>query len=46
MNMMSQAVGNQNVTVVLQGDAAEIFRVVRTENQRYYKSNGYSPLTV
>ena len=46
MDMMSQVVGNQNVTVVLQGDAAEIFRVVRTENQRYYKSNGYSPLTV
>lgn len=46
MDMMSQVVGNQNVTVVLQGDASEIFRVVRTENQRYYKSNGYSPLTI
>ena len=46
MEMMSQAAGAQNVTVVLQGDAAEIFRVVRTENQRYYKSNGYSPLTI
>ena len=46
MNAISDAMGNQNVTVVLQGDAAEIFRVVRTENQRYYKSNGYSPLTI
>ena len=46
MDMMSQVVGNQNVTVVLQGDAAEIFRVVRTENQRYYNSNGYYPFTV
>lgn len=46
MDMMAQTVGSQNVTVVLQGDAAEIFRVVRTENQRYYKSNGYSPLTI
>lgn len=46
MNAISDAMGSQNVTVVLQGDAAEIFRVVRTENQRYYKSNGYSPLTI
>lgn len=46
MNAISNAMGSQNVTVVLQGDAAEIFRVVRTENQRYYKSNGYSPLTI
>ena len=46
MNAISGAMGSQNVTVVLQGDAAEIFRVVRTENQRYYKSNGYSPLSI
>ena len=42
--MMSEVVGGQNVTVVLQGDAAEIFRVVRQENSSYYKSHGYSPL--
>ena len=46
MDMMAQVVGNQNVTVVLQGDAAEVFRLVRDENQRYYKSNGYSPLVL
>lgn len=45
MDMMSEVVGSQNVTVVLQGDAAEIFRVVRQENTSYYKSHGYSPLT-
>ena len=44
MSMMSEVVGGQNVTVVLQGDAAEIFRVVRQENSNYYKSHGYSPL--
>lgn len=44
MDMMSEVVGSQNVTVVLQGDAAEIFRVVRQENTSYYKSHGYSPL--
>lgn len=45
MNMMSEVMGDQNVTVVLQGDAAEIFRVVRVENSQFYKSHGYSPLT-
>lgn len=44
MSMMSEVVGGQNVTVVLQGDASEIFRVVRQENSNYYKSHGYSPL--
>ena len=44
MQMMSEVAGSQNVTVVLQGDAAEIFRVVRQENAQFYKSNGYSPL--
>ena len=44
IDMMSEAVGNQNVTVVLQGDAAEIFRVVRQENSNYYNQHGYSPL--
>ena len=45
IDMMSQAVGGQTVNVILQGDAAEIFRVVRQENTQFYKSNGYSPLT-
>lgn len=45
MDMMSEVVGSQNVTVVLQGDAAEIFRVVRQETASFYKSHGYSPLT-
>ena len=44
MEMMSEVVGNQNVTVVLQGDAREIFRVVRTENTNFYKQNGYYAL--
>ena len=44
MEMMSEVVGNQNVTVVLQGDAREIFRVVRTENTNFYKENGYYAL--
>lgn len=43
MDMMSEVVGSQNVTVVLQGDASEIFRVVRQENTSFYKSHGYSP---
>ena len=46
MDMMSQVVGNQNVTVVLQGDAAQVFSLVRAENQRFFKANGYSPLVV
>ena len=45
IDMMSQAVGGQTVNVILQGDAAEIFRVVRQENTQFYKANGYSPLT-
>ena len=45
MQMMSQAVGGQTVNVILQGDASEIFRVVRQENTQFYKANGYSPLT-
>ena len=45
IDMMSEAVGGQTVNVILQGDAGEIFRVVRQENSRFYKSNGYSPLT-
>lgn len=47
MNMMSEVVGNQasNVTVVLEGDAAGVFNLVRTENSKFMKSNGgYSPL--
>ena len=34
--------GNSNVTVVLQGDAAGIFKVVRTENNKFAKSTGRS----
>lgn len=45
IDMMSQVVGGQTVNVILQGDAAEIFRVVRQENTQFYKANGYSPLT-
>lgn len=45
MSMMSEVVGGQNVNVILQGDASEIFRVVRQENTQFYKANGYSPLT-
>lgn len=44
MDMMSEVVGNQNVTVVLQGDAREIFRVVRTENTNFFKENGFYAL--
>jgi len=44
MDMISEVVGSQNVTVVLEGDASEVFRLVRTENSRFVKSNGYSPL--
>lgn len=46
ISMMSEAVGNQNITVVLQGDAAQVFSLVRAENQRFFKANGYSPLVV
>lgn len=48
MSMMSEVVGNQsaNVTVVLEGDAQGVFRLVRTENSKFYKSNGYNPLMV
>ena len=46
IDMMSEAVGNQNITVVLQGDAAQVFSLVRAENQRFFKANGYSPLVV
>lgn len=44
MSMMSDVVGNQNVTVVLEGDAQGVFNLVRVENSRFMKSNGYSPL--
>lgn len=44
MSMISEVVGSQNVNVILQGDAAEVFKLVRTENTRFMKSNGYSPL--
>lgn len=45
MSMMAEVVGNQNITVVLEGDAQGVFNLVRTENTRFMKSNGgYSPL--
>lgn len=45
MSMISEAVGNTQVNVVLEGDAKGVFNLVRAENTRYMKSNsGYSPL--
>jgi len=46
MSMMAEVVGNanNNVTVVLEGDAKGVFDLVRVENGRFMKSNGYSPL--
>lgn len=45
MSMISEVVGNQSVTVVLEGDAQGVFNLVRTENSKFMKSNGgYSPL--
>lgn len=44
MSMISDVVGSQNITVVLEGDAGKVFQLVRTENTRFMKSNGYSPL--
>ena len=46
MSMMSEVVGNanNNVTVVLEGDAQGIFNLVRVQNSKFMKSNGYSPL--
>lgn len=44
MSMMSEVVGSQNITVVLEGDAQGVFNLVRTENNRFMKANGgYSP---
>ena len=34
--------GSTNITVVLQGDAAGIFKVVRVEDDKFIKSNGHS----
>ena len=34
--------GSSNVTVVLQGDAAGVFKLVRTENNKYIRSTGRS----
>lgn len=45
MSMISEVVGNQSVKVVLEGDAAGVFNLVRIENSKFMKSNGgYSPL--
>lgn len=44
MSMIADVVGSQNITVVLEGDAKGVFNLVRTENNRFMKSNGgYSP---
>lgn len=46
---MAQMLNNSstpvNVNVTLDGDAAKVFKLVRTENDKFIKSNGYSPLT-
>lgn len=48
MSMMADVVGNQstNITVVLDGDAQGVFKLVRTENTKFTKSNGYNPLMI
>lgn len=35
---------DSNTTVVLEGDAAGVFRLVRNQNNLFYKSTGYNPL--
>lgn len=45
MSMISDVMGTMNVNVVLEGDANGVFNLVRTENTRFVKSNGYSPLS-
>ena len=46
MNMMADVLrkNNSNVTVVLEGDAAQIFKVNRTENNKFVRATGYRPL--
>lgn len=48
MSMMAEVVGNQsaNVTVVLEGDAQGVFKLVRTENTKFTKANGYNPMLI
>lgn len=45
MSMISDVIGTMNVNVVLEGDANGVFNLVRIENTRFVKSNGYSPLS-
>lgn len=35
---------NTNIQVVLEGDAQGVFRLVRTENNKFMKSTGFNPL--
>lgn len=46
MNMMSDVLrkNNSNVTVVLEGDAAQIFKLNRVENSKFVRATGYKPL--
>lgn len=47
MSMMSDVLnknGSSNVTVVLEGDAAQIFKLNRVENSKFVRATGYRPL--
>lgn len=46
MSMMADVLkkNNSNVTVVLEGDAAQIFKLNRTENSKFVRATGYKPL--
>lgn len=41
---ISEAGANSTTQVVLEGDARQIFRAVRTENNRVYRATGYNQL--
>lgn len=46
MSMMSDVLkkNGSNVTVVLEGDAAQIFKLNRIENNKFVRATGYKPL--
>lgn len=46
MSMMSEVLykNGSNVTVVLEGDAAQIFKLNRVENNKFVRATGYRPL--
>lgn len=46
MSMMSEVLNKNgsNVTVVLEGDAAQIFKLNRVENSKFVRATGYRPL--